>query len=512
MSKPPDAGKSRANGTPPGGVDPREIAALFQQAVAHHQAGRAADAERLYWEIIDKAPGHAEAHQNLGLIAYQAGFADPAIEHLSAAARLNPRGPVIQSNLGLVLQAVGRLPEALACFERAVALKPDYADAWLSRGYTLGQLQRPGEALASYDRALALAPGHPKVLVNRGVALRDLGRIAEARESFALALRAEPGFVPAHLGAALTDLVAGDFARGLPEYEWRWRDSQLVAARREFREPLWLGREPLAGRTILLHAEQGFGDTLQFCRYASLLAEQGARVLLQVQAPLTSLLRSLAGPSVVLGPEDPLPAFDCQTPLLSLPLACGTTLGTIPAPAAYLAADPERVARWQQVLGAKQRPRVGLVWSGNAAFRKDLARSVPLARLAPLLRADAEFISLQQEVRADEVEDLRGTRIRHFGPELTDFAATAALATCCDLVVTVDTATAHLAGALGRPVWVLLPAAPDWRWLRERSDSPWYPSARLLRQADHGDWAPVIEQVRRELEGFPGMAIPRGTP
>ena len=294
-------------------------------------------------------------------------------------------------------------------------------------------------------------------------------------------------------------LLAGDFSTGWREHEWRLKSHPEL--QRAFVQPLWLGDTPLAGKTILLHAEQGLGDTLQFCRYAPLVAAQGARVVLEVQTPLVELLRDLAGIASVVARGEPLPAFDLHCPLLSLPLAFGTTLDTIPAHIPYLHAPSERMAAWQARLGATTRPRIGLVWSGNAGHKRDRARSIPLYALMPLFDLDAAFVSLQKEVRAADAAVLQQTaKIIDVSPALETFADTAALIAQLDLVIAVDTSVAHLTGALGKPLWLLLPAAPDWRWLTARDDSPWYPTARLFRQTDTRVWGPVVARMRAALQ------------
>jgi hypothetical protein len=295
--------------------------------------------------------------------------------------------------------------------------------------------------------------------------------------------------------------VAGDLATGFALYEARFEDPRLGTPARSLPWPRWSGVEPLAGQRILLHAEQGLGDTLQFARYAPLVAARGARVVLEVPAPLAGLLRPLDGVSAVIARGNPLPVVDCHCPLGSLPLALGTTLATIPASIPYLHADAVDVAAWQAQPGDR-RPRVGLVWAGNRRHRNDRRRSLPLAALAPLARGPWQLVSLQKDLTLDDAQRLAGWQAIDAGPRLGDFAATAAALTALDLVVTVDTAVAHLAGALGRPAWVLLPHAPDWRWLLGRADSPWYPTLRLFRQPRPGDWARVVRQVADALVAF----------
>ena len=483
------------------------IAARFQQALALHQQGRLGEAEGAYRQIIALDPNHADAIHLLGVIAFQTGHPHDAVKIIRDAIALNPRNAAAFSNLGLALERVDRCEEAVACYDRALAISPAYPEALYNRGNALRELGRYQEALGSYDVALAHRPGYVEALVNRGRTLADLGCLNEAVATYDRALALRPDLPAAELNQAVARLALGDFPRGLPQYEARWREEQLAGAVRAFPAPRWDGREPLAGRTLLLHAEQGLGDTIQFCRFAPMLARRGARVILEVQPPLVPLLKTLDGVASVLARGDALPDFEFHCPLLSVPLACGTTVDTIPACLGYLHAEPQRVAAWQQRLGARRDAaagiRVGLIAAGNPSYRKDRLRSIPAERIASLLGPGREFVSLQKELREEDRDMLRARadHVRSFAEELRDFADTAALTACMDLVIAVDTAGAHLAGALGKPLWLLLPFAADWRWLRDRADSPWYPTARLFRQPQPGDWDSVIAQVDAALSG-----------
>lgn len=515
-----------------------DLAALVKRASECFHRGQLAQAEALAREALRFEPRHSATLQLLGLVALRKGEHPAALGFLGKAAKYDPKNASAHLNLGCAQQQAGDLAEALTSFTRTVGLQPGHAEAHCNRAGVLLALGRPAEALAAYDRALGLRPDIAEALDGRGNALADLGRHEESLAAYGRALEARPGYVEAlgnrafvltdlnryaealrdydaalslrpgfgrlHFDAAMALLVTGDFARGWREFEWRWRVEGGEQQVRGFTQPQWLGADELRGRTILLHAEQGLGDTLQFCRYVPMVAARDARVLLEVQKPLTTLLAQLPGVAQVIAHGEPLPAFDLHCPLLSLPLAFGTDLGSIPAPASYLAADPDRVERWRQRLGVPRGRRIGLVWSGSARHRNDRNRSVALPALRPLLTGGVEVFSLQKELRAEDRKALRDIpALRHFGDELHDFADTAALVECLDLVITVDTSVAHLAGALGKPAWILLPFAPDWRWLLEREDSPWYPRARLFRQPAMGDWASVIERVAAELAALP---------
>ena len=298
-------------------------------------------------------------------------------------------------------------------------------------------------------------------------------------------------------------LLTGDFARGFLEYEWRWKKADMAPARRNFPQPLWLGEGDIAGKTILLHSEQGFGDAIHFCRYAPLVAARGARVILEVRPPLVQLMGSLAGPAEIVESGDALPAFDIHCPLLSLPLAMGTRLDTVPAQVPYLSVAPDKAAEWGARLGAKTRPRIGLAWSGNVIHERDKERSIGLRNFLRLLDIDATFVSLHKEVGADDAGVLaERSDILHFGDALADYTDTAALIAQLDLVVSVDTSVVHLAGALAKPVWILVTYVPDWRWMLEREDSPWYPTARLFRQTAAREWDSVLARVHAALRDF----------
>jgi len=312
----------------------------------------------------------------------------------------------------------------------------------------------------------------------------------------------KPDFHGAHTNEAWLRLLLGDFERGWQQYEWRKRNPEHPLASRRFRQPLWTGKENIEGATILLYAEQGFGDAIQFVRFTPLVAARGARVVLGVHRPLKRLLQTVDGVSQVVADGEPLPAFEWHAPLMSLPLAFGIRLETIPASVPYLRAESHLIERWAERLGPHARLRVGVAWCGSPTLAHDHRRSVPLHALAPIFYADADFVCLTNAVREGDREEMSRLGVRFLGDDLTDFAETAALASLMDLVISVDTSIAHLAGSLGLPLWLLIPDPPEWRWLLYREDSPWYPTARLFRQTTPGDWTGVADRVCEALVHF----------
>lgn len=480
--------------------DPAHADALFNRGVMLGALGRHGEAIESYGRALALHPRYAEAHQNCGVALAALGRHAEALASYDQAIVSNPDYAAAHNNRGVALAATGRFAEAIAAYDRAAALRPGYAEAHVNRAIALNDLDRPAEALATCDEALAMRPQYAEAHFNRGNALRELGRHAEAIAAYERAIEIDPGHASAHWNLADCRLLLGDFPGGWREYEWRWKLPQRARGRRDFAQPLWLGSQPLQGRTILLHGELGLGDTLQFCRYAPQVAALGATVILEVQAPLVPLLRTLAGVREVIARGASLPPFDYQCPLMSLPLAFRTDALSIPAEIPYLASHPARVEAWRDRLGPATRPRIGMAWSGSQALAND-KRSMALEQFLPLLAGDAAWVSLQKEVRpADATLLASHPEVRHFADELHDFGDTAALVELLDLVVTVDTSVTHLAGALGKEVWILLPfGSHDWRWQLAREDSPWYPKARLFRQSAPGDWAAVVSRVGSEL-------------
>ena len=474
--------------------------AYFNRANALRTLKRTQQAVDDYRRAIELKPDFAAAHNNCGNALKSLGQFQAALEAFDQAISLNPGFADAHNNRGNVLRELKNIPAAIDCFRKVIALNPAHAEAWNNLGNALIAQDSFQEALDSYGKAIAIKADYAEPYSNRGNVLRDLGRLQEAMQSYEQALALKPDYADAHWNHSLCLLLAGAWTQGWKKYEWRWKNAVLKKAKRAFSPPLWRGEQALDGKTLLIHAEQGLGDTLQFCRYAPLLQGRGARVILEVQAPLQRLMAGLGGVAEVFVKGQALPAFDLHCPLLSLPLAVGTTPGDIPASMAYLAAPAASKAHWQQRLGMHAGLRVGLVWSGNPEHTNDCNRSILLAEMVRHLPAGVEYISLQKEIRAQDSGTLADNpQIRRFDSEIVDFTDTAALCELVDVVISVDTSVAHLAGALGRPVWIALPFNPDWRWMLERSDSPWYDSVTLYRQQTAGQWGPVLERMAADL-------------
>ncbi len=477
---------------------PYRIRFLLLKAQLMHQAGLLEDAEQSYKQILAKQPDHFDSLHLLGLILHQRGKHAEAVRLLDLALKRNPNHAFALNSRGIALRELKRFDEALASFERALMLRPNFVEALSNLGATLHELRRFEEALVDYDRAIKLRPKFVEALSGRGATLNELARFDEALASYDRALTLRPGHAEAHLNEGLTRLLIGDFERGWKKFEWRWQK------KRNFTQPLWLGAAAIEDKTILLHCEQGFGDTIQFCRYVPLVARRAGRVILEVQKPLHELMSALPGPAQIVSRGNPLPHFDVHCPLLSLPLAFGTRLESIPSATAYLQAPPHTLQHWKTRLGASDRLRIGICWAGNLNFKGDLSRSVGLTSMLPIFaNPDVQFFSLQKDLRKGDGEILHNNRqIIHVGQELATFSDTAAIISLMDLVISSDTAIAHLAGALGKRTWVLLQFVPDWRWLLDRQDNPWYPTVRLFRQDNTRDWDHVVANVQAALHGF----------
>jgi tetratricopeptide (TPR) repeat protein len=498
--------------------DPRKALELIGKALALNPGNAAAHCNRgsalqalndleaaleSYNQAIVNDPRFAEAYFNRGIVLHLLKRPDDALASHSRAIALNSGFAAAYYQRGRVLQELNQLQAALASFDRAVAIDTKYAEAYLIRGNVQRQLGQWHAALASFDAAISIQPNFAEAHCNRGNILNELNQLDAAVASYDRAIAINDRYVEAYCNKAVAQLLAGDLDNGWINYEWRRKRHA-----RNFSQPLWQGKESIAGKSILLHSEQGFGDTLQFCRYVPLVSALGAQVIFEVDGPLMSVMASLEGVSCLVEKGGALPSFDYQCPLLTLPLAFKTRVETTPASARYLRADTARVERWQGKLGERTKPRIGLVWAGSTVLNNN--RSIELADWIPHIPSGFDYVCLQKEVRPEDRSVLRAhPRIASFPDEVDDFGDTAALCECMDLVISIDTSVAHLSGALGRKTWILLPFNPDWRWLLNRDDSPWYPSVTLYRQAKLGDWSSVLETVNGHLiQAFPSHGAP----
>ncbi len=535
-------------------VHANNVATYINQGIALVNQRRFEEALASYDQALQIQPRHADALCNRGNALISLNRIQDALDSYEQALAIQPQHMQALSNRGNILLLLNRYEDALDSYDRALAIQPNYADALSNRGAVLIKLNRFEEAVTSFSQGLAIQPKSIEALSNRGNALRQLNRLEEALSSLQQALAIKPDYADAHWNEALCRLNMGDFALGWQKYEWRWKSKTFIHIPRNFSQPLWLGQESLHNKTILLHAEQGLGDTIQFCRYATKVAALGATVILEVQPALKTLLRNITGVTRIITYGEALPRFDYHCPLLSLPLAfrtdlnsipfaaetnatttrhsysirsisdillCGkrflsslTKTNSVPASAAYyIRANARQKSTWTNKLrlNTQTSPRIGLTWSGNPVHTNDHNRSIALMDFTKIINGQnqgqcknqAQFYCLQKEIRAKDQALLTKLHIQKeivfVGNDLKDFSDTAALIDLMDLVITVDTSIAHLAGAMGKPVWILLPFNADWRWLTKRNDSPWYPSARLFRQPAMGDWDSVINDIKQAL-------------
>ena len=489
----------------------RSIAIKLNNAEAHFNRGvllqdlkRLEEALDSYDKAIAIKPDYADAYLNRGLVLKKLKRVEEALACYDRTIAIKPDYAEAYSNRGLALQELKLLEEALASYDRAIEIKPDYAGAYLNRGLALQELKSLEEALASYDRAIAIKSDYADAYSNRGAVLQELKRLEEALASFDRAIAIKPDYADVYWNKSLAFLVAGEFAQGWELYEWRWKKDTFTSPKRNFSQPLWLGEEDIAGKTILLHAEQGLGDTLQFCRYAMLVAELGAKVILEVQKPLVNLLQNLAGVSQLVAKGSTLPEFDYQCPLLSLPLAFKTVIQSIPNKIPYIHSRADKEDKWRERIG-ETGFKIAICWQGSTQGKVDVGRSLPVSSFERLAKIDGvRLISLQKNEGVEQLKNLPiGMKVETLPDDFDSgenaFLDSAAVMKCVDLVITSDTALTHLAGALGVKTWLPVKYVPDWRWMLDRSDSPWYLNHRLFRQATRDDWTSVFKEMETEL-------------
>lgn len=478
-------------------LDPSNADAYSNLGAALEALGRLADAEQGYARAIAIDAGHAEARTNLGNFLLTRHRIEDAIGHFRRAIASAPHLVAAHCGLGNALRRQGNHAAAETAYRRALSVDPNDALSWSNLGIALNAQGRTPEALAAYERALAIDPNLAEAYVNIGTAHYEGGDMEKAWAATERALAINPELARAHVNKGLIHLVQGDYARGWKEFQWRLRLPESRVG--DFSAPLWDGGD-LAGKTILLRAEQGIGDNIMMLRYVPLLAARGARVVLDMPRTVRAVIGGLEGVTHVVADGEPLPPFDCHLPLMGLPGAFGTTLDTVPANIPYLSADEGKIERWRERIG-EHGFRVGIVWQGSKSYGADRMRSIPLRHFLPLAEIpNVRLISLQQKIGLDQLAALPGAKIETFdGVDAEPFADTPAILMSLDLVVTADSSIGHLAGALGRPVWVALAHMPDWRWQLARTDSPWYPETRLFRQGTAGDWPGVFSQIAAAL-------------
>ncbi len=481
---------------------------LFSLGTALGQQGRREEALLAFRHVLGLEPAHWDAAHQCGALLYELGQLQDALGYLEPCLELRPNHLATLVMCTACMLSFRRFEEVVAINQRAHALDPENADPCNSVGVALQLLDRQEEALPWFDRAIGLRPDFVDALNNKAVALSGIHRFDEACATYDRVKAIDPGNVGAEWNLALLDLLMGNFEAGWAGREVHWKTDRQ-SSYPKFSQPRWFGEENIAGKTILVCADEGLGDTIQFARYVPEIAARGARVILAVEESARTLLSGLPGVSqCVRKSASGLPAFDMHCPMSGLPMLFGTRLDTIPCDVPYLPAPPQHLTQaWEARLGRHNKLhdklRVGLVWSGNPQHGNDHNRSIPLRMLLPILDADAKFVSLQKDPRpADRAVLQERGDIIDLTAHLTDFVETAALIRCLDLVITVDTSVAHLAAALGCPTWILLPYTPDYRWLLDRDDSPWYPTARLFRQGKTREYASVLDRMATELRAL----------
>ncbi len=525
-------------------VSPSHTEALLQLGILLEESQRFKEALAFYQALLASQPDHFIALCNSANCLQHLEQFDEALSYYEKALTISPDHAVALSNLGVVYHKLERFDKAILCFEKGIRSNPQSAELFLNAGVSILKSRQPTKALTHFEKAISLRSGYLEAHLNKAIALEEFQRYPEACESLTQAISAspqaalayatrayffakqnrlteaiadlekaiclQPEDVPTHVLLAVVSLLSGDYARGWQESEWRWKRKENAPVQRNLPGKLWLGTESLEGKTLFVHFEQGLGDSIQFCRLLSLLQGKAGKVVFEVQGSLLPLLADLPGTHQTIAHGDPIPPYDFFCPLMSLPLAFRIDLSNLPAPQSYLHACPHLLRTWQQRLGPKKRPRVGLAWSGNPQHPDDANRSASLQSLLPWLPAELEWIVIQKEIRPEDQAFLQNWEgVRLFPEELTNFSQTAALLSCLDLVLTVDTSLAHLGGALGIPTWIMVPFFPDWRWLLHRTDSPWYPSVRLYRQLAFGDWKSLFEPLQRDLQQLAhGSAFP----
>ena len=492
------------------------------------------EALKLFKKVVTINSRFAPVYSNIGLVLQDLKRHEEAVTSYDKAIELDPTLYAAYNNRGNALKDLGNLDQALVSYLKALVYLPSYPEALYNLAEIFKLMHRWSESLDYYNRAIYAHPSYAEAYNNRGLLLQSLNRVDEAIESFDQTIQIWPDYAPAHSNKSLALLLKGNYRQGWEEHEWRWRMKEFTSAQRNFQQPQWVGqgllgagndvysfsnsipKDPnevwvssvkssndLQSKTILIHCEQGIGDTLQFCRYVPFVLKAGAQVLFEVQEPVFSLMKQIVPDHCLIKQGGAIPPFDYHCPLISLPYALRDTVGDIPVKQSYLRSELKYTEKWSDKLGKKSKPRIGFVWSGNVYHHNDFFRSISLEILLPYLLTLSQYfqcIGLQKELREGDQDILR--KVPDWidvSESIESFEDTAALCDLVDVIITVDTSVAHLAGAMGRPTLLMLPFAPDWRWLMDRADSPWYPSVKLYRQAAISDWKSVLDPIVQEL-------------
>jgi tetratricopeptide (TPR) repeat protein len=485
-------------------IKPNYSQAYFNQGNVFIKLQRSEEAINSYKKSINYDPEFSDSYNSLGMALQGLKRFKEAIIYYDKAILLNPALAEAFNNRGVALQELDRSEDALMNFDCSINIKPDFVEAFNNRGLALYELKRIEEAILSYEKAISINPKFAKAYNNLGVALQASKRLDQAFAQYKKAIQLDPSYVEANWNLAVIDLLNGNFNEGWQKYEWRWKRDSAITAKRNFSKPLWLGETSLIGKSILLYAEQGLGDIIQFCRYIPMVSKLGATIILEIQPPLIPLLKHLKGANHIIALGHKLPNFDYQCPILSLPLAFKTNEDTIPPTDLSITSDYEKVDHWRQKLGLQKCPRIGLAWSSLSSFKDDNLRSLTLFELLQALPKEGfEYICLQKEIKDVDKKTLASNpQIQFFGSQLKDFSDTAALIECVDLVISTCTSVPHLSCSLGKKTWILLSHVADWRWLLNRDDSPWYPSAKLYRQDRIYHWESVLTKLKADLLAF----------
>ncbi len=484
-------------------LNPNQLVALLNLGNALLEQACYEESLEFYNKCILLNSNYAIAYYNRGRLFSLLNEYKKAVTDYKKAISIDPGNLIAYNNLGFALNKLKFNQEAIECYDYLIRLNPNFSEVYLNRGVAFHDLKKYDEALLDYDKAILLKPDYAEAYSNRGNTLYCLGRYDEALLDYDKAILLKPDYAEAYFYKSLIKLLFSEYIEGWQLYESRWKEGQLKNKLRVYSKPSWLGEESLDGKTILIYPEQGYGDLIQFCRYVPLLEKMGAKVILETPASLVELMESLSPTLTVIKAGEALPAFDFVCPMMSLPLALKTTLQTIPANIPYLSVSDSKRQLWKEILGKKTKPRVGIVWSGSVEHKNDHNRSLDFKCLRPILELPFEFHSIQKEVRDSDLDALnKNKHIYQHNNQLESFLDTAAIIQEMDLIISVDTSVSHLAGALGKKLFILLPFSPDFRWMLHRDDSPWYRTATLFRQSKNNSWEEVIFKLIEELKYF----------